>query len=96
MSLLPVRPDKGHRSNRIALGAGFKRNEIFEEIRLRPAYHHLMDDDDGYVQGAHLVFADIALRYYPSEQRLYLESLDLIDIISLIPRDNFFTRYHGR
>jgi hypothetical protein len=87
---VPARPDKGHRSNRIALGAGFERNEIFEEIRLRPAYHHLMDDDDGYVQGAHLVFADIALRYYSSEQRLYLESLDLIDIISLTPRDNFF------
>lgn len=86
----PVQPDKGHRSNRLAFGAGFKRNKFFEEIRLRPAYHHLMDNDDGYVEGAQLIFADVALRYYSLENRLILESLDIIDIFSLTARDRFF------
>ena len=86
----PVQPGKGHRSNRLAIGAGIRDDEFFEEIRLRPAYHHLMDNDNGYVEGAQLVFADIALRHYPTDNKISLESLDIIDIFSLTPRDRFF------
>jgi len=86
----PLQPEKGHRSNRLALGAGVKDDRFFEEIRLRPAYHHLMDNDNGYVEGAQLIFADVALRYYPSDNKVALESLDVIDIFSLTPRDKFF------
>lgn len=86
----PLQPDKGHHSNRLALGAGVKGGDAFTEIRIRPAYHHLMDHDGGYVEGAQLVFADTALRYYPEGRRLLLENLDVIDIFSLAPRDNFF------
>lgn len=87
---VPVEPTKGHSSNRVAAGAGYWRNGFFQEIRLRPAYHHLMDDDDGYVRGAQLIFADAALRYYSSDRKLVVEELDLIDICSLTPRDRFF------
>jgi len=86
----PAQPIEGHGSNRFAIGAGFNRGEFFEEFRLRPAYHHLMDSDDGYVEGAQLIFCDIALRHYPRDNKLSLESLDLIDIFSLCPRDSFF------
>jgi hypothetical protein len=86
----PVQPDRGHRSNRLALGTGVKGDDAFAELRIRPAYHHLMDLDDGYVEGAQLIFADAALRYYPEDRRLLLESLDVIDILSLSPRDRFF------
>lgn len=86
----PVQPDRGHRSDRLALGAGVKGDDAFAELRIRPAYHHLMDLDDGYVEGAQLIFADVALRYYPEDRKLLLESLDLIDIVSLSPRDRFF------
>ena len=85
----PLRPDKGHKSNRLALGAGVAGDDSFWEIRLRPAYHHLMDNDNGYIEGAQLIFADVALRYYPSDNRVSLESLDVIDIFSLTPRDKF-------
>jgi len=86
----PLQPEKGHRSSRFAMGAGVWRNDVFAEMRLRPAYHHLMDADDGYIPGTQLVFADIALRWYPTDNRLILQGLDLIDIISLSPRDRFF------
>ena len=86
----PVQPDKGHRSNRFAIGAGLKKDKFFEEIRLRPAYHHLMDNDNGYLEGAQLIFCDAALRYYSEDHKLILENLDVIDILSLAPRDKFF------
>ena len=86
----PVQPDKGHESNRIAIGAGVKRDEGFTEIRIRPAYHDLMDCDDGYVEGAQLIFTEAAFRYYPSDRKISLENFDIIDIISLTPRDKFF------
>ena len=87
----PVAPDKGHDSNRYAMGAGIKRDEGFAEIRIRPAYHSLMDSDEGYVEGAQLIFTDLAFRYYAKENKFELECLDVIDIISLTPRDKFFS-----
>jgi hypothetical protein len=86
----PVQPDKGHLSNRFAIGAGIKRDTFFEEIRLRPAYHHIMDNDNGYVEGAQLIFADLGLRHYPADRKLVLQDLDVIDIFSLTPRDKYF------
>ena len=64
--------------------------KVFTEIRIRPAYHDLMDCDDGYVEGAQLIFTEAAFRYYPSDRKISLENLDIIDIISLSPRDKFF------
>jgi hypothetical protein len=86
----PVQPDRGHRSNRVALGVGYASDSWFSEFRIRPAYHSLMDSDDGYVEGAHLVFADAVLRYRASDDKVMLEGLDIIDICSLTPRDRFF------
>jgi hypothetical protein len=86
----PMQPDKGHHSNRLALGGGIKEGAWFQEIRYRPAYHDLMDNDNGYLEGAQLIFGDLALRYYPRYQKLTLDSLDVIDIFSLTPRDKFF------
>jgi len=86
----PVRPDKGHLSNRLALGVGIKGDDTYVEARIRPVYHGLMDNDDGYVKGAQLIFTDLALRWYPQDHKGSLQSLDIIDIVSLAPRDKFF------
>ena len=66
---------------------------LFEEVGFRPAYHDLLDDDRGYVEGAQIVFADAALRYYSSDDKLVLQKLDIVDIISVSPRDSFFKPY---
>jgi hypothetical protein len=86
----PARPDEGHHSNRASLGFGFDEERPFQELRIRPAYHALLDNDPGYKRGSQIVFSDIVLRYRPRDERLRLEALDLIDIVSIAPRDDFF------
>ncbi|MFN8548702.1 MAG: DUF4105 domain-containing protein [Candidatus Eisenbacteria bacterium] len=86
----PPRPDEGHRSNRLSLAGGAVEGESFQEVRLRPAYHALLDNERGFKRGSAIVFGDVAVRYHPVERRARLEAIDLIDIVSLAPRTRFF------
>ncbi|MFH1279205.1 MAG: DUF4105 domain-containing protein [Candidatus Eisenbacteria bacterium] len=86
----PARPDEGHHSNRVSVGYGVTEDRPFQELRLRPAYHVLLDNDGGYKRGSQIVFFEFALRYHSGDDRLEMESLNLIDILSLAPRDRFF------
>jgi hypothetical protein len=86
----PPRPDEGHHSNRFSLGIGIKEDNLFQEVKYRPAYHDLLDNEKGYIEGSQIVFANTALRYYSCDKRLELENLDFIDIVSISPRDEFF------
>ena len=89
----PDRPEEGHLSNRLRLGFGVRKGRLFTEVGFRPAYHDLLDNERGYVEGAQIIFADAALRFYPSDRKLLLQKLDIIDITSLSPRDAFFKPY---
>lgn len=86
----PGRPDGGHGSNRLALGVGLRENDWYQELRIRPAYHNLLDADQGYLPGSQIDFANLFLRYTPEHKRLRLQRLDLIDIVSLSPRHAFY------
>jgi hypothetical protein len=86
----PGRPDEGHHSNRFSLGIGIKGGDLFQEMKYRPAYHDLLDNGKGYKPGSQIVFGNTTLRYYSSDKRLELENLDVIDIVSIAPRDAFF------
>jgi hypothetical protein len=87
----PARPQDGHGSNRLQVGAGFRKDEPFQELRFRFAYHTLLDHQAGYPEGAQIVFADTALRYYVEKRQLKLQQFDLVDIVSIAPRDELFT-----
>lgn len=87
---VPPAPEEGHFSGRFSLGAGVNNGTPFQEISYRPAYHSLLDPERGYGEGSQVVFAETAFRYY-SGGPLKLERLNIIDIISLSPRDDFFT-----
>lgn len=87
----PSEPEEGHRSIKVAMGVGYGNRELFTEVGLRPSYHDLADPDQGYIKGSQISFLDTRLRYYPQKDRLRLESLRLIDIVSLSPRDSLFT-----
>ncbi len=87
---IPGRPDLGHGSNRLALGLGQWKERNFAELKLRPAYHHLQDPDDGYLEGSQIDFLNLVLRAYPDEGKLELHALDLINIVSLAPRNRIF------
>lgn len=84
-----ARPDQGHGSARLSLGAGRYEDETFYSLRLRPAYHDLLDPQAGYLEGSQINFFDVELRYYPDLRHWQPERLTLVDIASLSPRDRF-------
>lgn len=86
----PGRPDHAHGSNRLAAGVGVRGDDWYQEVRLRPAYHNLVDHDAGYLPGSQIDFVSLSLRYTPERDQLKLQSLDLVDIVSLSPRHAFF------
>jgi len=86
----PTEPATGHASNRFGLAAGWRDGDPFQELRLRAAYHALQDADAGYLEGSQIIFGDLALRYQPRRDRLELQELNAIDIVSISPRHPFF------
>ncbi len=86
----PVRPDQGHKTARVGVGVGSRDGRRFEDIRIRPTYHDLMDDDGGYTRGAQIQFFDLMLRHYQGDKGARLEEFKPLDILSLSPRDEFF------
>jgi hypothetical protein len=84
-----TRPDRGHASSRMGFGAGRLAGRDFGELRVRPAYHDILDADEGYVRGAQIEFFSVALRDY-RRGSAQLESFTPIDILSLSARDEFF------
>ena len=87
----PARPDQGHATNRISLGAGSYDKKGFYELAFRPAYHDLLDPDYGYTKGAQIQFMGTKLRQTEGSE-LKLEKLDILDILSFSPWDEVF---HG-
>ena len=86
----PPRPDAGHGTAMAAMGGGVRRGEAFTELGIRPAFHGLLDPDQGYLRGAQIKFFDTALRYKIPSENLELKTLHILDILSLAPRDLFF------
>jgi hypothetical protein len=86
----PPRPEEGHRSARAQVGVGLRHDQLFQEFRLRAAYHSLGDYARGYGEGSQIVFGEAAVRYYVEDHRVVLQSLDVVDIVSLTPRDELF------
>ncbi len=80
-----VRPEEGHLSGRVHLAAGRVAGQTVAELRLRPAYHDLLDAEAGFTRGAALQFFDLAVRLREG-QRARLHYFTPVDIQSLTPR----------
>lgn len=85
-----VDPANGHPTARAGLAAGSARGAGYVALRLRPAYHDLLDTPAGYRDGGHIDFLDGELRLDEAREELRLERLALIDIDSIAPWDDFF------
>ncbi|HEY8494918.1 MAG TPA: DUF4105 domain-containing protein [Myxococcota bacterium] len=83
-------PDAGHRPARVRAGVGVRDERAFVELRVRPAFHDLLDPPGGYLRGAAIDFLDVALRVYPEQGDVDLHALTLVDVTSLAPRDALF------
>ena len=86
----PVQPEQGHLPGKASAAMGYQARSLFTELEWRAAYHDLLDRADGYVEGAAINFFDLSARYYFKEDRARLQSVNLIDIVSISPRDRFF------
>jgi hypothetical protein len=85
-------PDTGHPTRRAGIGFGWRQDEFFEELNLRPAYHDLLDPELGYTPYSQIEFMSIRLRHYEKHNQFRLERLNLLNIISLSPMDRLFIR----
>lgn len=85
-----VRPDQGHGTALIAFGAGQLNDDEAVIVRIRPAYHDLLDPLPGYVAGAQIKFLDVNAAYLAAKDTWLLERFGFVDIISLSDRDIFF------
>jgi hypothetical protein len=85
-----VRPDQGHDTSLIALSAGWRDDEAFIDLRLRPAFHDLMDNSGGYPESMQIRILDTRMRIYPESGRVRLQELTLFEAVSLSPRSRVF------
>ena len=92
---IPVSPDKGHESKRLALTRGRDNNSNYSELGFRMAYHSLLDNEYGFLSGAQINMGSFSVRHY-DDKTLKLERLDIADIFSLTPKDDVFNSLSWR
>ncbi|MCC8996670.1 MAG: DUF4105 domain-containing protein [Nitrosomonas sp.] len=91
-----TRPDQGHSTDRLQLGAGHNNHESFLEFAYRPAYHDLMAKDTGYDKNSEIIFMDFKLRYYLESERVRLDQAKFLAITALNPYDPLFNKFSWR
>jgi len=97
------RPDAGHETRRIGVGAGWRNNRPFEEVAFRGAYHDILDPERGYTPDAQIEIVSLAIRKYApanwynmsmgrslNESQVRLERFSLFNMVSLAPMDSLF------
>ncbi len=86
----PLRPDLGHKTSMVATSIGQNIEEMFLEIKYRASYHDLLDPAGGYYQGMSLNMINVMLRAYEGGD-IKLEKAELLDIVSLSTRNQYFS-----
>lgn len=86
-----VRADEGHLTSRFAMAVGEKNNDQVMSLYYRPAYHDVLDPWQGYGTGAQINFLDFVFDYNFDDDELVLNKLTVIDILSITPRNEFFS-----
>ena len=85
-----TRPELGHRTSRIGVGAGYRQDEWFEEVSFRTVYHDLLDPEIGYAPGYQIELLSGAFRHYEKQNQTRLERFTLANVMSLTPADALF------
>ena len=87
------RPDQGHAGNRLQLAGGYDGIAPYTQLGFRWAYHDLYDPTEGFNQGSQVEFFKPTIRYYPQQQRVQFEGLELININSMPTGNDFFNSF---
>ncbi len=83
-------PEEGHETARMGMGVGWRNDEIFEQVSVRAVYHDLLDPDPGYTPDSQIELGALALRHYHRRNQFRIESLTLVNVLSLAPIDSWF------
>ncbi|MGB0213766.1 MAG: hypothetical protein ACPGE9_16415, partial [Algiphilus sp.] len=83
-------PQNGHDTARLSAGAFAEDDASGVAINLRAAYHDLLDPPGGYDPGSQVAFGDAELRWNGRKDRLQIDELRVVDIVSLSPRSTLF------
>lgn len=78
-------PETGHASIRAGVASGLQDREFFEEVSVRPGYHDLLDNADGYLSTAQIQVLGLRLRYYNTTHRFRIKEFTLLNILALSP-----------
>lgn len=84
-----VSPDRSHGSRRLAIGAWHEEEIDYLTLGLRMSLHSLEENRAGFPLGAQINIGHLDLRLDENGE-VDLQRLDLVDIVSLSPRDRFF------
>jgi hypothetical protein len=82
-------PSQGHGTARVDLMAGRRNGRGIVQLQAHPAYHDVMDPEQGYQRGAAIQFFNVMLSR-EDDGRLQLERFVPVDITSLAPRAPLF------
>lgn len=84
-----VPPDLSHGSRRVSVGVGREAASNVLHLGFRMALHSLAENGDGFPFGAQINLGNLDLRV-DEQDDLSVERFDVVDILSLSPRDRFF------
>ena len=82
----PADPLQGHDAARVMVGVAGAAEGHALQLRLRPAYHDLLDNPAGHTAQAQIEFLDIGLRWESASGNLQLSDLTLFDLQAVTPR----------
>ncbi|MDH3325899.1 MAG: DUF4105 domain-containing protein, partial [Gammaproteobacteria bacterium] len=85
-----IRPDEGHSSARVGVGAVRNLGANAVSLSWRPAYHDLLDPSAGFVSNSSLGFMNVIANYDVEKGSLKIDELTVLDIFSLEPKSSFF------
>jgi len=91
----PNNPLESHRAIKLGIGAGYRGSEAIGFINLRPVYHDLEDPSFGFLRGTQIEFLNAELSYDKSN-KLDIEKLTLLSIVSLAQRSELFKNFSWR
>lgn len=86
---VPPRPEQGHDTAMLDIQYGLEDELEFSEVQLRASYHDLLDNLTAYPPAVSLNIGKLGVRVREHDDAK-LQFLDLIEITSLSPRDDFF------
>ncbi|MBI5844186.1 MAG: DUF4105 domain-containing protein [Deltaproteobacteria bacterium] len=84
-------PEQGHRASMLAFGWGERDGKGLFRLDITVAGHGLTDPAPGYPLGSQVLAGRLAIEAPEDGSGLSLERLDLLDLVSLSPRDDLFS-----